>query len=109
MRIDVVSIFPEYLAGPLSVSLLGKAVSSGLLEVRLQILAYVERDQFQLSFVAMPSSVKLVRKRPASSSTGFLTCHPTLTRCRYCQSPGFDGPAPSVPPTSSSTVRGSAA
>ena len=38
MRIDVVSIFPDYLAGPLSVSLLGKAVATGLLDVRLHDL-----------------------------------------------------------------------
>jgi tRNA (guanine37-N1)-methyltransferase len=38
MMIDVVSIFPDYLAGPLRVSLLGKAVERGLLEVRLHDL-----------------------------------------------------------------------
>ena len=38
MRVDVVSIFPEYLAGPLQVSLLGKAVERGLLDVRLHDL-----------------------------------------------------------------------
>ena len=38
MRIDVVSIFPDYLAGPLSVSLLGKAAAAGLLDVRLHDL-----------------------------------------------------------------------
>ena len=34
----MVSIFPDYLAGPLGVSLLGKAVASGLLDVRLHDL-----------------------------------------------------------------------
>ena len=38
MRIDVVSLFPDYLAGPLSVALLGRARSSGLLDVRLHDL-----------------------------------------------------------------------
>jgi tRNA (guanine37-N1)-methyltransferase len=38
VRVDVLSIFPEYLAGPLSVSLLGKAVERGLLDVRLHDL-----------------------------------------------------------------------
>jgi tRNA (guanine37-N1)-methyltransferase len=38
VRVDVVSIFPEYLAGPLQVSLLGKAVERGLLDVRLHDL-----------------------------------------------------------------------
>ena len=33
MKIDVLSIFPEYFAGPLSASLLGRAVASGLLTV----------------------------------------------------------------------------
>ena len=35
MRIDVFTIFPEYLEGPLGVSLLGRACESGLLDVRL--------------------------------------------------------------------------
>lgn len=35
MRIDVFTIFPEYLAGPLGVSLLGKARERGLLDVRV--------------------------------------------------------------------------
>ena len=34
MRIDVLTIFPEYLAGPLEVSLLGRAREAGLLDVR---------------------------------------------------------------------------
>jgi tRNA (guanine37-N1)-methyltransferase len=38
VRVDVVSIFPEYLDGPLHVSLLGKAVERGLLEVHLHDL-----------------------------------------------------------------------
>lgn len=35
MRIDVFSIFPDYLEGPLSLSLIGKARSSGLLDMRI--------------------------------------------------------------------------
>ena len=35
MRIDVFSIFPEYLAGPLATSLLGKAQGRGVLDVRV--------------------------------------------------------------------------
>ena len=35
MRIDILSIFPEMLAGPLAASLLGKAQADGLLEVVL--------------------------------------------------------------------------
>jgi len=38
VRVDVISIFPEYLDGPLHVSLLGKAVERGLLDVRLHDL-----------------------------------------------------------------------
>jgi tRNA (guanine37-N1)-methyltransferase len=38
VRVDVVSIFPAYLEGPLQVSLLGKAVERGLLEVHLHDL-----------------------------------------------------------------------
>ena len=34
MRVDVLTIFPEYLAGPLDVSLLGRARRTGLLDVR---------------------------------------------------------------------------
>jgi tRNA (guanine37-N1)-methyltransferase len=35
VRVDVFSIFPEYLEGPLGVSLLGRARAAGLLDVRL--------------------------------------------------------------------------
>lgn len=35
MRVDVFSIFPEWFAGPLDASLLGKARAEGVLEVRL--------------------------------------------------------------------------
>jgi tRNA (guanine37-N1)-methyltransferase len=45
MMIDVVSIFPDYLAGPLRVSLLGKAVERGLLEVRLHDLRQWTSDR----------------------------------------------------------------
>src|SRR6266540_2624087 len=38
MRIDVFSIFPEYLEEPLTVSLVGRARESGLLDVRLHDL-----------------------------------------------------------------------
>jgi tRNA (guanine37-N1)-methyltransferase len=37
MRIDIISIFPEYF-GPLSVSLVGKAIESGLLDVNVHDL-----------------------------------------------------------------------
>jgi tRNA (guanine37-N1)-methyltransferase len=35
MRIDIYSVFPEYLDGALSASLLGKARAGGLLDVRI--------------------------------------------------------------------------
>jgi len=35
VRIDVFTIFPEYLAGPLTLSLIGRARTEGLLDVRL--------------------------------------------------------------------------
>jgi len=35
MRIDVFTIFPDYLAGPLELSILGRARGAGLLDVRL--------------------------------------------------------------------------
>ncbi|MGZ4803871.1 MAG: tRNA (guanine(37)-N(1))-methyltransferase, partial [Acidimicrobiia bacterium] len=35
MRVDVITIFPEYLAGALEVSLLGRARELGLLDIRL--------------------------------------------------------------------------
>src|SRR5262245_6369970 len=34
MRIDIFSIFPEYLDGPLSLSLVGRAREAGLLDIR---------------------------------------------------------------------------
>lgn len=45
MRIDVLTIFPEYLAGPLSVSLLGRAVEEGLLDVRTHDLREFTDDR----------------------------------------------------------------
>jgi tRNA (guanine37-N1)-methyltransferase len=45
VRIDLVSIFPEYLDGPLHVSLLGKAVERGLLEVHLHDLRQWTSDR----------------------------------------------------------------
>lgn len=38
MRIDVVTIFPEYLAGPLDAALIGKARARGLLDISLRDL-----------------------------------------------------------------------
>lgn len=38
MRIDVFTIFPEYLAGPLEVALLGKARARGIVDVRVHDL-----------------------------------------------------------------------
>ena len=45
MMIDIVSIFPDYLAGPLRVSLLGQAVERGLLEVRVHDLRQWTSDR----------------------------------------------------------------
>ncbi len=44
MRIDIVSIFPEYLA-PLKLSLIGKAVDSGLIDLRLHDLRSWTHDR----------------------------------------------------------------
>ena len=38
MRIDIVTIFPEYFAGPLDAALLGKARAAGLLDIRVHDL-----------------------------------------------------------------------
>ena len=43
MKIDVISIFPEYLS-PLKLSLLGKAQSSGLLEIEVHDLRALSTD-----------------------------------------------------------------
>ncbi len=45
MRVDVLSIFPDYLSGPLGVSLLGKAVERGLLDVKLHDLRQWTSDR----------------------------------------------------------------
>jgi tRNA (guanine37-N1)-methyltransferase len=45
VRVDVISIFPEYLDGPLHVSLLGKAVERGLLDVHLHDLRQWTSDR----------------------------------------------------------------
>ncbi len=44
MRIDVISIFPEYLA-PLELSLIGKAREAGLLDVRVHDLREFTHDR----------------------------------------------------------------
>ena len=44
MRIDIVSIFPDYLA-PLELSLVGKARESGLLDVRVHDLREYATDK----------------------------------------------------------------
>lgn len=44
MRIDVFSIFPEYLAGPLSLSLIQRARDAGRLDVRLHDLRVAATD-----------------------------------------------------------------
>jgi tRNA (guanine37-N1)-methyltransferase len=38
MRIDIITIFPEYFAGPLDAALLGKARAAGLLDIRVHDL-----------------------------------------------------------------------
>ena len=38
MRIDIVTIFPEYFTGPLDAALLGKARAKGLLDIRVHDL-----------------------------------------------------------------------
>jgi tRNA (guanine37-N1)-methyltransferase len=45
VKVDVISIFPEYLAGPLRVSLLGRATHRGLLDVRLHDLRRWTHDR----------------------------------------------------------------
>jgi len=45
MRIDIVSIFPEILDGPLQASLLGKAIEDGLLEVHLTNIRDFAKDR----------------------------------------------------------------
>lgn len=35
MRVDILSLFPEFFHGPLNVSILGRAISEGILDVRL--------------------------------------------------------------------------
>jgi tRNA (guanine37-N1)-methyltransferase len=45
VRVDVLSIFPDYLSGPLGVSLLGKAVERGLLDVHLHDLRQWTSDR----------------------------------------------------------------
>jgi tRNA (guanine37-N1)-methyltransferase len=45
VKADVISIFPDYLAGPLRVSLLGRAVDRGLLDVRLHDLRQWTSDR----------------------------------------------------------------
>ena len=45
MKVDVLTIFPDYLAGPLRVSLLGRAVERGLLDVRVHDLRQWAHDR----------------------------------------------------------------
>ncbi len=45
MRIDVISIFPEYLTGPLGLSLIGKAREKSLLDIRVHDLRNFADDK----------------------------------------------------------------
>ncbi len=45
MRIDIVTIFPEYFAGPLDAALLGKARAKGLLDIRVHDLRARAKDK----------------------------------------------------------------
>ena len=45
MRIDILTIFPEILAGPLEASLLGKAINEGLLDVDVTDIRDFARDR----------------------------------------------------------------
>lgn len=45
MRVDVFTIFPEYLEGPLGVSILGRARDAGVLDVRLHDLREFATDR----------------------------------------------------------------
>lgn len=45
MRIDVLTIFPDWFSGPLSTSLLGRAIAEGTLDVNLHDLRQFTRDK----------------------------------------------------------------
>ncbi|GAC1422777.1 MAG: tRNA (guanosine(37)-N1)-methyltransferase TrmD [Actinomycetota bacterium] len=45
MRIDIISIFPEYFAGPLSASLLAKAIAKHVIDVRVHDLRLFATDK----------------------------------------------------------------
>ena len=45
MRIDILTIFPEILEGPLQASLLGKAISDGILDVQVTDMRDFARDR----------------------------------------------------------------
>jgi len=45
MRIDIVTIFPEYFSGPLDAALLGKARANGLLDIRVHDLRAHTHDR----------------------------------------------------------------
>ena len=45
MRVDVVTIFPEYFSGPLDATLLGKARAKGLLDIRVRDLRVHTTDK----------------------------------------------------------------
>ena len=48
MRLDIVTIFPEYLA-PLSLSLVGKAVETGVVELQVHDLRQWTDDRHRTS------------------------------------------------------------
>jgi tRNA (guanine37-N1)-methyltransferase len=45
MRLDILSIFPEYFGGPLDASLLGKARAAGVLDLRVHDLRAFATDR----------------------------------------------------------------
>ncbi|OIV36740.1 tRNA (guanosine(37)-N1)-methyltransferase TrmD [Mangrovactinospora gilvigrisea] len=83
MRIDVVTIFPEYLA-PLDVSLVGKARARGLLDVRLHDLRAYTGDIH-----------RTVDDTPCGGGPGMvMKPEPWTDALEDIAPPGADGPAP---------------
>jgi tRNA (guanine37-N1)-methyltransferase len=83
MRIDVLTVFPGYFASPLSESLLGAAIDSGLLDVRLVDLRSFSEDPH-----------RKVDDEPYGGGPGMVIAAPPLFAA--LEALGGEGPRPHV-------------
>ena len=85
MRIDVLTIFPEFFAGPFGTSLVGKAVEAGTLDLRTHDLRDFTHDRH-----------RTVDDAPYGGGAGMVTEEVSATSSRVAITRYVPGTAPAV-------------